>query len=165
MKIHIYIYRDVSYIICVSPHIRIFIYIYISASPLRGYQAARYTRFVLLCYFDYFVCCMLYYFDYFLCCTVLPRPIPPPLCSLPRGPRQAPPPPPSPMVILGASWGHLGVIFGHLGVFLSTSWTILGILGRLLFILGVTLTSRTPRWPQDGTKMSPRRLQHSHLET
>ena len=103
---------------------------------------------------------VLYYFDYFLCCTVLPRPIPPPLCSLPRG---LDPPPPT--VILGASWGHLGVIFGHLGVFLSTSWTILGILGRLLFILGVTLTSRTPRWPQDGTKMSPRRLQHSHLET
>ena len=153
---------------CMYTHIHIYIYIYIYvyihtyATPLRGDQAARYIRFVLLYYFDYFLCCMLCYFDSFACCTLLPRPIPPPCVPSPGALVKQPPPL---AVILGASWGHLGVIFGHLGVFLSTSWTILGILGRLLFILGVTLTSRTPRWPQDGTKISPRRLQRSHLET
>ena len=107
-----------------------------SASPLGGNQAVRYTRFVLLYYFDYFLCCMLYYFDYFLCCTVLPRPFPPPLCSLPRGLDLDPPPPPQhgdSRGLLGPSWGHLWPSWGLLRHFLDHlghSWPSCVHLGR-----------------------------------
>ena len=36
------------------------------------------------------------------------------------------------MVVLGSSWGRLGVILGPLGVILGPSWGLLGPLGVLL---------------------------------
>ena len=111
-----------------------------SASPLGDYHAVRHKRLAFSL-------------------------VPPPLFSLPPSPVCRPPPPPPHVPVLGPSCGHVGLILGHLGLLLAYLGLSSPSSGHLGANLHVTWTSMTPRWLQDGPKMTPGRLQHGHVET